>query len=76
MTKGVGDEFGLDAVPASVFRVRVVVLVDGRVGLRPPQVESSGDASQSFGGAEHWIRGGHVAYGFSFDGVLLVSEGE
>ena len=51
VTKGVGDEFGLDAAPASVFRVCVVMSVNGCVGLRSPQVESSGDASQSFGGA-------------------------
>ena len=72
--EGIGDMGGLDVVPFVVFRMRVVVFVEGRVGRRAGFSEAEGKAPEGLAWAEERVGAGTVADLFTTHRILLVTQ--
>ena len=74
--EGIGDMGGLDVVPFVVFRMRVIVVVEGRVGGSPSLFEAEGKAPKCLARAEERVGTGPVTDLFTAHRILLVTNME
>ena len=72
--EGVGDVGGLDVVPSAVFRVRVVVAVEGRGWNRAGFAEAESKAAEGLARAEERVRTWSVTDLFTAHRILLVTK--
>ena len=74
MAESVGNVLGFYRVPTRVIGMRVVVIVEWRVGrgLQAPQAQ--GYAAEGFDPTQERVGGRPMAYSLAFDSILLVSK--